>query len=49
LNIQDELKKKAAMYAVDFIEPDMVIGLGTGSTAYFAIMRIGERIQNGDL
>ena len=46
---QDELKKKAAIYAVDFIESDMVIGLGTGSTAYFAIMRIGERIQNGDL
>lgn len=49
MNIQDELKKKAAIYAVDFIESDMVIGLGTGSTAYFAIMRIGERIQNGDL
>ena len=49
MNRQDELKRKAAIYAVDFIEPDMVIGLGTGSTAYFAIMRIGERIQNGDL
>jgi len=34
---------------VDFIESEMVIGLGTGSTANFAIERIGEKIQSGDL
>jgi len=27
----------------------MVLGLGTGSTANFAIERIGEKIQSGDL
>jgi ribose 5-phosphate isomerase A len=46
---QDELKKKAAVYAVEFIKSDMVVGLGTGSTASFAIERIAERIQTGDL
>ncbi|MEE4261956.1 MAG: ribose-5-phosphate isomerase RpiA [Desulfobacteraceae bacterium] len=46
---QDELKKKAAVRAVDFIESGMVVGLGTGSTANFAIERIGEKIQSGAL
>ena len=49
MNIQDELKKRAAFRAVDFIESEMVLGLGTGSTANFAIERIGEKIQSGDL
>ena len=43
----DELKKTAAEHAVSFIESGMVIGLGTGSTAYYAINKIGELIQNG--
>ena len=46
---QDELKKKAAIHAVDFIESDMVIGLGTGSTANFAIIEIAQRLKAGDL
>jgi ribose 5-phosphate isomerase A len=46
---QDELKKKAAVQAVSFIESDMVIGLGTGSTANFAIAEIAERLKTGDL
>ncbi len=46
---QDELKKKAAIQAADLIESGMVLGLGTGSTAKFAIERIGERIQAADL
>jgi ribose 5-phosphate isomerase A len=49
LRKQDELKKRAAERAVDFIESGMVIGLGTGSTANFAIERIGEKIQAGNL
>jgi ribose 5-phosphate isomerase A len=49
LNIQDELKEKAAMHAVNFIESGMVIGLGTGSTANFAIKHIGEKIRSGKL
>ncbi len=49
MGIQDELKKMAANHAVELIESDMVIGLGTGSTAYFAIKRIAEKVQTGEL
>jgi len=49
LGIQDELKKMAANHAVELIESDMVVGLGTGSTAYFAIKRIAEKVQTGEL
>jgi ribose 5-phosphate isomerase A len=43
------LKQIAADKAVSFIESEMVVGLGTGSTAYWAIERIGEKIKNGEL
>ena len=36
-------KKLAAEKAVEFIEDGMVIGLGTGSTAYWAIQKIAQR------
>ena len=44
-----EEKRAAAYAAVDrFVRQDMAcIGLGTGSTAYFAIERVGERIKEG--
>lgn len=48
----DELakaKKKAAEAAVKHIENGMTIGLGTGSTAYWAIQKIGERIRKENL
>ncbi|HET54300.1 MAG TPA: ribose 5-phosphate isomerase A, partial [Ignavibacteria bacterium] len=34
-----ELKKQAAEKAVEQIKSGMVVGLGTGSTAYFAIKK----------
>ncbi|MCR8631792.1 ribose-5-phosphate isomerase RpiA [Paenibacillus radicis (ex Xue et al. 2023)] len=40
-------KKLAAEKAVEFIEDGMTVGLGTGSTAYWAIQKIGERIKEG--
>lgn len=46
---QDELKQKAAHRAVEFVESGMVVGLGTGSTTAFAVIRIGERLKSGDL
>ena len=49
MSLQNELKKKAAVRAVDFIESGMVIGLGTGSTANYAIKHIGEKIRSGKL
>ena len=41
-------KKKIAGEAVkDFIKDGMVIGLGTGSTAYYAIHAIGDLVKEG--
>lgn len=46
----DEQKRSAAFRAVDtYVESDMSIGLGTGSTAYWAIKRIGEHLSEGRL
>ncbi|WP_234461866.1 ribose-5-phosphate isomerase RpiA [Pedobacter segetis] len=33
--------------ATEHIKEGMIVGLGTGSTAYFAIMKIGEMVKNG--
>jgi ribose 5-phosphate isomerase A len=43
------LKQQAAEYAVRFIQSGMKVGLGTGSTAYFATLRIAELLQQGAL
>lgn len=43
----DAAKKAAGIRAVDFIENGMKVGLGTGSTAYWAIMEIGARVKQG--
>src|SRR3954466_15871189 len=40
-------KKIAAEKAVEYVESGMIIGLGTGSTAYWAIQKIGQRIKEG--
>ncbi|MCZ8521795.1 MULTISPECIES: ribose-5-phosphate isomerase RpiA [Paenibacillus] len=40
-------KQLAAEKAVESIEDGMLVGLGTGSTAYFAIRRIAERVKEG--
>ncbi len=49
MSLQNELKQRAAIQAVDLIESGMVLGLGTGSTAKFAVERMAERIQAGNL
>jgi len=43
------LKQQAAEYAVRYIESGMTVGLGTGSTAMFAIRRIGALLKSGEL
>lgn len=40
-------KKLAAGKAVEYVENNMVVGLGTGSTAYWAIQLLGEKVQQG--
>eukprot|EP00929_Paragymnodinium_shiwhaense_P010019 TRINITY_DN114499_c0_g1_i1.p1 TRINITY_DN114499_c0_g1~~TRINITY_DN114499_c0_g1_i1.p1 ORF type:complete len:340 (+),score=114.64 TRINITY_DN114499_c0_g1_i1:181-1200(+) len=47
---QDELKKQVGYKAVDdYVKSGTVIGLGTGSTAAFAVERVGELLKNGTL
>lgn len=43
----EKCKKVAGEKAAEFIEDGMVIGLGTGSTAYYTIKRVGEMIKEG--
>lgn len=46
----DELKKAVGYKAVDdHIQSGMVVGLGTGSTAYYAVERLGQKIKNGQV
>jgi ribose 5-phosphate isomerase A len=44
-----QLKQKAAWYAVDFVESGMVLGLGHGSTAVFAVRCIAQLLREGRL
>lgn len=47
---KNNMKKNAGYKAVDeFVTSGMVVGLGTGSTAFFAVERLGQLINNGDL
>lgn len=46
---QTELKKQAGEYAADLVESGMRVGLGTGSTAIWAVRRIGEKLKSGEL
>lgn len=44
---QDADKKAAAIAAADEVRPGMLVGLGTGSTAYFLIEELGRRFAGG--
>jgi len=47
---EDGLKRGAAHAAVKrYVRSGMVVGLGTGSTATFAVRRIGELVSSGEL
>jgi ribose 5-phosphate isomerase A len=40
-------KKSAGERAVDYIKDGMVVGLGTGSTVFYTLKKLGELVQNG--
>jgi len=44
-----ELKKQAAERAVEFVKSGMVVGLGHGSTAVFAVQHIAQLLQSDRL
>ena len=47
---QDELKQQVGYKAVDdYVTSGMVVGLGTGSTAYYAVERLGQLLSSGEL
>lgn len=41
------VKQLAAEKAVEYVQDGMKVGLGTGSTAYWAIRKLGELVQQG--
>ena len=45
----ETLKRQAAERAVAFVQSGMVVGLGTGSTAVWAVRRIGALLADGQL
>lgn len=40
-------KQVAGYFAADLVEDGQLVGLGTGSTAFFAIERLGQRVAEG--
>lgn len=47
LNTKDLEKQVAAREAVKYIRDNDIVGLGTGSTAYYAIIEVAELVRNG--
>jgi ribose 5-phosphate isomerase A len=45
----DKLKAEAARSAVALVEDGQKVGLGTGSTVYFAIQELGKRVRSEGL
>ena len=45
----ENLKKMAGIKAAEFVTDGMVVGLGTGSTAYYFVEEIGCRIKEEGL
>jgi len=44
---KEELKKLAGEKAVEHIEDDMILGLGTGSTVEYTLRKLGELVRKG--
>lgn len=42
-----EQKKLVGEYAANYVKDGMVVGLGTGSTVYFTIQKIGKMVKEG--
>src|SRR5262247_3135003 len=45
--MNEELKRLAAIAALDEVDDGMIVGLGTGSTAAIFIRELGERVRQG--
>lgn len=49
MDIITQMKAKAGYAAVEMVQSDSVVGLGTGSTAKFAVERLAEKLHSGEL
>ncbi|MDH3944463.1 MAG: ribose 5-phosphate isomerase A, partial [Anaerolineae bacterium] len=45
----EEFKRQAAEAAVDLVRSGMVVGLGHGSTAIFAVKKLAIKLNTGEL
>jgi ribose 5-phosphate isomerase A len=45
----ENFKRQAAIEAAKQVKPGMVVGLGTGSTAKYAVLEIGRKLREGEL
>ncbi len=43
----EEMKRKAGEKAAEYVKDGMVVGLGTGSTVKYTILKLGERVKEG--
>lgn len=47
LHLMDSLKKLVGEKSAEYVKDGMIVGLGTGSTAHFMIVKIGEMVKAG--
>lgn len=47
MRTKEEIKKIAAEHAMAFIEPNMTVGIGTGSTVHWFIHELANRVKSG--
>ena len=47
LHTLEQAKKNAGIYAADFVKSGMTIGIGTGSTVYWFIQELSNRVKQG--
>src|SRR3990167_1405963 len=45
--LPEELKRLVGRTAADEVKDGSIVGLGTGSTAGYAVVRLGERVKEG--
>jgi len=45
--MREEMKRRAGEEAAKYVKDGMVVGLGTGSTVKYTIIKLGERVKNG--
>jgi ribose 5-phosphate isomerase A len=47
MQTKEEIKERAAIEAMKFVQPGLTIGIGTGSTVYWFIQQLAKKVQQG--